>query len=117
MSLRLQQGMAVMSLGARRSPWQPSHIPLPVTSQSITGNQCVDDEKNNYSDVGGGMGTKQTVYGKAHGTALFINFVAEVKHFVGMCLLRHKLQQPLVTSSSRILEVCLFYIFVYSYNY
>lgn len=25
-----------------------------------------------------------------------------------MCLLRHKLQQPLVTSSSRILEVCFF---------
>lgn len=71
MSLRLQQGMAVMPLGARRSPWQQGYIPPPVTSQSITANRCVDVEKKNYSDVGVGKGES----GKAHGSALqtFVN--------------------------------------------
>lgn len=32
--------------------------PTPVTSQSITGNRCVDVEKKNYSDVGVGKGNK-----------------------------------------------------------
>lgn len=51
MSLRLQQGMAVMPLGARRSPWQPSYIPPPVTSQSITANRCVDVEKKKTTQM------------------------------------------------------------------
>lgn len=60
MSLRLQQGMAVMPLGARRSPWQPTYMPplQPVNPLLETGVWML--KKKNYSDVGVEKGNKES---------------------------------------------------------